>query len=235
VAQAATSRHRPPAATAANLLVLTARRPERFHMSHRTGLQSVSRILLALPALACAAFAANPYLSLPDEKPVTREFTGKQWDNEKEDSPGDTPLTAQVTTVRLEKMEWGEIYRITFKTNPAAAAEQIGSYYLLVTDNEILRLDSEDMDREIRVIRAMKKQPKFEKADVLALSKGKIRYSEGPWTTEVKISGATCSHTAWHDGAGHFSTCVWKKGAGLVEIAAGRGADLSGYRLKAKP
>jgi hypothetical protein len=206
-----------------------------FRMSHGTRLRMVSSAILAFMALPVVAAAANPYLALPDDRPVTREFTGTQWDNEKEDSPGETPLTAQVTTMRLEQMEWGAIYRITFKTNPANAAEQIGTYYLLVSDNEILHLESADMDREIRVIRGMKKQPKFEKGDVLAVSKGKIRYDDGPWTTEVKIAGATCSRMTWHNGAGHFSTLVWKKGAGLIELAAGRGADLSGYRLKAKP
>ena len=187
-----------------------------------------------MASFACPLGAANPYLSLPDDKPVTREFTGKQWDNDKVDSPAETALTAQVTTVRLEKMSWGEIYRITFKTKPPEAGEEIGAHYLLVTDNEILHLMSEDMDREIRVIREMKKQPKFDKGDVLALTKGKIRFDDGPWTTEVKIEGNTCSKMAWHNGAGHFSTYVWKKGAGLVEIASGRGADRSGYRLKAK-
>ena len=201
----------------------------RFRINDR-----LASVLVALLSGVSAAIAANPYLSLPDDKPVTREFAGKQWDNDKEDAPGETPLTAQVTTARLEKMAWGEIYRITFKTKPAAAGDKIGTHFLLVTDNEVLHLISEDMDREIRVIRGMTKQPRFDKGDVLALSKGKIRFSDGPWTTEVKIEGDKCTKMAWHDGAGHFSTYVWKKGVGLVEIASGRGADLSGYRLKAK-
>ena len=32
----------------------------------------------------------------------------------------------------------------------------------------------------------------------------------------------------------HFSRMAWKKGAGLVEVAMGRGAELTGYELKLK-
>jgi len=32
--------------------------------------------------------------------------------------------------------------------------------------------------------------------------------------------------------SGHFTKVVWKKGVGLVEYAAGYGAERDGYRLK---
>lgn len=194
--------------------------------------------LLALLASAVCALGANPYLHLTDDQPVTREFKGVEWDqdrlgiNDKGDGGKRGPLAATVTTLRLETMPWGEIYRITFKVTPAASERNIGPHYLLVTDNEILELSSADMDREIRVIREMKKQPRHEKTDVVALTKGALKFKEGLWVTEITIKGDTCFNRRWHDGSGHFSRMVWKKGAGLVEVAAGQGAELTGYELK---
>ncbi len=196
------------------------------------------KTLVALLASVVCALGANPYLHLSDDQPVTREFTGVEWDqerlgiNDKGDGGKRAPLAATVTTLRLETMPWGEIYRITFKVTPAASERNIGPYYLLVTDSEILRLSSEDMDREIRVIRGMKKQPRYDKDDVEALSKGALKFKEGPWVTEITIKGDTCFRRSWHDGSGHFSRMVWRKGAGLVEVAAGQGAELTGYELK---
>ncbi|MEO6740161.1 MAG: hypothetical protein ABIP20_07910 [Chthoniobacteraceae bacterium] len=194
--------------------------------------------LVALLASAVLALGANPYLHLPDDKPVVREFKGEEWDqdrigiNEKGDGSRRAPLFATVTTIRLETMPWGEIYRITFRVLPAASERNVGPYYLLVTDNEILQLNSVDMDRELRVIRAMKKQPRFEKADVVALTKGALKFKDGPWVTEVSLKGGGCHYQRWHDGSGHFGRMVWRKGEGLVQVAMGRGAELTGYDLK---
>ena len=194
--------------------------------------------ILALLVSVVSALGANPYLHFADDKAVVREFTGEEWDqerlgiNDKGDGGKRAPLAATVTTLRLEAMPWGEIYRITFKVTPAASERNIGPYYLLVTDNEILHLNSADMDREIRVIRGMKKQPRYDKEDVDALTKGALKFKEGPWVTEISIKGDACFNRRWHDGSGHFSRMVWKKGAGLVEVAMGRGAELTGYELK---
>lgn len=196
------------------------------------------KLLFALFASVVCAHGANPYLHLPDDQPVTREFVGEEWDQDRIgiDAKGDAakraPLSATVTTLRLETMPWGEIYRITFKVTPAASERNIGPYYLLVTDNEILVLNSADMDWEIRVIREMKKQPRYEKGDVSALTKGTLKFREGMWITEVKPKGDTCRRESWHDGSGHFSRMVWKKGAGLVEVAMGYGAERTGFELK---
>jgi hypothetical protein len=192
---------------------------------------------LALLALSFPALAANPYLHLPDETPVTRTFTGEAYDNNGEDAKPELqgPISAEVTTARLAKMEWGEIYKITFKTKPPILAERLGEMFLLVTDHEILQLASEDIPREIKVISEMKKQPKYDREDVLALSQKGLKYQEGKWITEVKIKGDICERTAYHDGNGNFATKRWQKDQGLIEIAAGQGADREGYRLKLKP
>lgn len=199
------------------------------------------RPLVALLASAAFALGANPYLHLPDDQPVVREFKGEEWDqdrlgvNEKGDGAKRAPLTATVTTLRLETMPWGEIYRITFRVLPAASERNVGPFYLLVTDNEILELNSADMDREIRVIRGMKKQPRFDKADVAALTKGSLKFKEGQWVTEITIKGDTCHNERWHDGSGHFGRMIWRRGEGLVGVAMGRGAELTGYDLKLLP
>ena len=196
------------------------------------------KTLIILLASAAFALGANPYLHLPDDKPVVREFKGEEWDqdriglNEKGDGSKRAPLSATVTTLRLETMPWGEIYRITFRVLPAASERNVGPYYLLVTDNEILELNSADMDRELRVIRAMKKQPRFEKADVGALTTGALKFKAGPWVTEITIKGDTCHNERWHEGSGHFSRMLWRKGEGLVQVAMGQGAELTGYDLK---
>ena len=196
------------------------------------------KTLIVLLASAALALGANPYLHLPDDKPVVREFKGEEWDqdrigiNEKGDGSKRAPLSATVTTIRLETMPWGEIYRITFRVLPAASERNAGPYYLLVTDNEILELNSADMDREVRVIRGMKKQPRFDRTDVVALTKGALKFKEGQWVTEISLKGGGCHCERWHDGSGHFSRMLWRKGEGLVQVAMGRGAELTGYDLK---
>ena len=90
------------------------------------------KALLPLLASAVCALGANPYLHLPDDRPVTREFAGEEWDQERIgiDNAGQqsrrAPLSATVTTLRLETMPWGEIYRITFKVLPAASERNVG-------------------------------------------------------------------------------------------------------------
>ncbi len=192
------------------------------------------KIAAALLAFASAAIAANPYLSLPDEKPVERKFTGTEWGDEVEIPAGKeaAPYAATVTTRRAAVMDWGAIYEIAVKPAPPSKREA-ESLWFLATDGQILRLNGEDMAKDVAAISAMKKQPAFEKSDVWGLTKGTIKYTEGPWTTEITVKGDTTSRKSWHDGSGHFGTIVWKRGSGLAEYAQGRGAMAEGFRLKA--
>lgn len=189
------------------------------------------KALLAWLALCLPALAANPYLALPDDQPVTRQFSGREWGDEVELPAGkeSAPFQAKVTTQRVASMSWGAIYKISFES---ASKRSIEPYWFLATDREILLLDGADMDRDIRIIQAMKKQPKFQPRDVWALSKGKLKLTEGPWTTEISLRGDTCMRQALHDGSGHFGRVVWKKSEGLVEIAQGRGSMADGFELK---
>lgn len=192
------------------------------------------KIALALLNFAGTALAANPYLSLPDDQPVERKFTGTEWGDDVEIPAGKeaAPYSATVTTRRAAAMTWGAIYEIAVKPLPPSKREA-ETLWFLATDGQILRLAGEDMARDVAIISAMKKQPAYEKSDVWGLTKGSIQYTEGPWTTEISVKGDTTARKSWHDGSGHFGTIVWKRGAGLAEYAQGRGAMAEGFRLKA--
>src|SRR5437764_109671 len=62
--------------------------------------------------LPVGAFAANPFLDAPDDKPVSAKFRGTEWSDEV--SAGEIPLTARVVTTRVAKMPWGAILKIEF-------------------------------------------------------------------------------------------------------------------------
>jgi hypothetical protein len=181
------------------------------------------RALLCCLSLAATALAENPYLAHKNDAPVIRQFSGKEWGDDLEIPEGkeSIPFRAQVTTQRVAAMPWGAIYKVSFEPSSKRA---ITPYYFLATDGEILLLASEDMEREIGVIRAMRNQPKFEKSDVWGLTKGHLKWTEGPWTTEVTVRGDACRRAAFHDGSGHFGRVEWKRGIGLVEFSMGRGA-----------
>ena len=185
--------------------------------------------------LALTALAENPYLHHKDDAPVTRQFSGKEWGDDLEVPPGkdSVPFQAKVTTQRVASMPWGAVYKITFDAAPSK--RELSPYYFLATDGEILLLASEDMEREIRVISGMTKQPKFEKSDVWGLTKGSLKVSDGPWTTNITVRDGVCLRQAIHDGSGHFGRVEWRRGHGLVELAMGRGAMADGFELKWRP
>lgn len=187
------------------------------------------KIFAALLSLAAAAPGANPYLDLKDDQPVAAEYSGKEWGDEIQ-APTEEGIdfNAKVTMQRLAAMPWGQVVRVSFEPKGTRKIEPI---HLLVTDNEILQLVSENMDREVKVISEMKKQPKFERTDVRALSKGTLTISDSPWTTKVTIKNGVCTYLTSHH-SGHFTKFVWKKGAGLVEYGQGQGAAADGFRLK---
>src|SRR5438552_10519678 len=67
-------------------------------------------ILTVSILLTRSAYAANPFLAAPDDKPVTAEFRGTEWgDNISQE---EIPLTARLVTTRVAKMPWGAIFKI---------------------------------------------------------------------------------------------------------------------------
>src|SRR5216117_2231663 len=181
--------------------------------------------------LPVGAFAANPFLDAPDDKPVSAKFRGTEWSDEIQEE--ELPLTARVVTTRVAKVPWGAIFKIEFMDLKSRAPKkrEIRPDYFIVTDDRIVLLNEEDNDTAVKKLSAMDKPPTFEDGDVRGISSGKLDHEEGPWTTTIEVKGDECTYLASHN-SGHFSKIVWKKGVGLVEYASGYGARADGYRLK---
>ncbi len=181
--------------------------------------------------LPVGAFAANPFLDAPDDKPVSAKFRGTEWSDEI--SAGEIPLTARVVTTRVAKMPWGAILKIEFADLKSRSPKkrEIRPDYFIVTDDLIVLLHEENNDAAIKKISAMDKPPEFDPGDVYGITTGKFNREDGPWTTTIELKGDECTYLASHN-SGHFTKVVWKKGVGLVEYASGYGAMKDGYRLK---
>ena len=183
-------------------------------------------VLVAVPA-----FAANPYLDAKDDKPVSADVRGTEWNDEY--IKGDTSLTMRMVTTRVASMPWGAIFKIEF-TDPKSRAEQkreILPLYFVATDDRIVLLNEENNDAAAKKISTMEKPPDFEQGDIRAIDKGKMKFEEGPYTTEIEAKGDVCTYSTSHN-SGHYTKFVWKKGAGLVEHASNFGAAKDGYHLK---
>jgi hypothetical protein len=181
--------------------------------------------------LSVSAYAANPFLDAPDDKPISAKFRGTEWGDEI--GQDEIPLTAGVVTTRIAKMPWGAIFKIEFNDLKSRAEKrrEIRPDYFIVTDDRIVLLNEEDNEDAAKKISTMDKPPTFEDGDVRGITSGKLDHEEGPWTTTIEVKGDVCTYLASHN-SGHFAKIVWKKGAGLVEYASGYGAHADGYRLK---
>src|SRR5215469_1227239 len=166
-------------------------------------------------------FAANPFLDAKDDKPVSANFRGTEWNDEftEHDIPHDIPLTARVITTRIAKMPWGAIFRIEFTDAKSRAPEEHEippPRYFIVTDDRIVLLNEEDQDAAAKKISAIEKPPEFEPNDVYGITTGSFEHQEGLWKTTINLKGNVCIYDANHP-SGHFTKVVWKKGVGLVE------------------
>jgi hypothetical protein len=198
-------------------------------MKDMTG-QKLGVILFWLAA-TIAARAANPFLSAPDDQPVSAKFRGAEWgDNIAQEEIG---LSARIVTTRLAKMSWGEIYKVAFTDIASRAREprKIAPDYFIVTDDQIILLNEEKNEAAIKKLSALEKAPEFEKRDIYGITQGAFEFTEGPWETTIELKGDLCIYQANHD-SGHFKKVVWKKGVGLIEYSAGSGAVADGFRLK---
>lgn len=180
---------------------------------------------------AASVYAANPFLVASNDEPVTANFAGTEWGDNI--SRGEIPLKARVITRRLAKMSWGAIFKIEFVDlkSRATEARKIDPEYYIVTDDRIVLLNDEKIDKAIGRISAMEKAPEFEPGNVYGIASGKFNREEGPWTTTIEIKSHRCIYLASHN-SGHFKKIVWKKGVGLTEYSMGYGAMADGFRLK---
>jgi hypothetical protein len=181
--------------------------------------------------LPAAVYAANPFLSAPDDKPVPAKFRGTEWGDEIRQD--EIPLTARIVTTRVAKMSWGAIFKIEFTDLESNAPQkrEIRPDYFIATDDRVVLLNEEDNDAAVKKISALDKPPEFEAGDVYGITAGKFSHEDGLWKTTISLKGDLCVYDSSHP-SGHFKKIVWKKGVGLVEYASGSGAHADGFRLK---
>ena len=193
----------------------------------------VARALLLISStlLAGRALAANPFLDAKDDKPVSANFRGTEWNDENID--GDIPLTARVVTTRVAQMPWGAIFKIDFVDLKSRAPQQreIRSEYLIATNDRIVQLLEDNNDEAVKKIAAMDKPPAFEENDICGISSGHFKHQETLWQTKIDVKGDLCVFDSSHP-SGHFRKIVWKKGVGLVQYDSGYGAAKDGWKLK---
>jgi hypothetical protein len=184
----------------------------------------------SLLASVCA-YADNPFLAAPDDKPVWANFRGTGWGDEIQQE--EIPLTARIVTTRLAKMPWGAIFKIEFTDlkSDAPQKREVRPDYFIVTDERIVLLNEEDNDAAVKKISTLDKPPEFEQSEIYGITSGRLNYEDGAWKTTISVKGDLCVYDASHP-SGHFKKVVWKKGVGLVEYASGYGAHADGFRLK---
>ncbi len=190
----------------------------------------MTAIAMSFVASVCAD-AANPFLSAPDDKPVSAKFQGTEWGDEIQQE--EIALTARVVTTRLAEMPWGAIFKIEFTDIKSRAPQkrEIRPDYFIVTDDRIVLLNEEDNEAAVKKISAMDKPPEFEPGEIYGITTGKFNHEDGLWKTTISLKGDLCVYDSSHP-SGHFKKIVWKKGVGLVEYASGYGAHADGFRLK---
>lgn len=188
-------------------------------------------LLMSSSLLAAREFATNPFLDAKDDKPVSANFKGTEWNDENID--GDIPLTARAITTRSAQMPWGAIFKIEFVdlTSGASEKRQIGPDYFIVTDDRIVQMLEENNDEAVKKISAMDKPPAFEENDICGISSGHFKHQETLWQTKIDVKGDLCVFDSSHP-SGHFRKIVWKKGVGLIQYDSGYGAAKDGYKLK---
>jgi hypothetical protein len=193
-------------------------------------------VLLLVAFLRCGLFpanshAANPFLSVPNDKPVSAPFRGTEWGDEI--GPKDLPLSAKVVTTRIAQAPWGAIFKISFENivSKADPKRELQPVYYIVTDDEILLLNEEDNMAAAQKLAAEAKPPTFDPTYVQGISKGTRKSSDKLTETSIVVKGNRCTYS-WSHNSGHFTTVIWQKGVGLIEYAQGRGARADGYRLK---
>lgn len=194
------------------------------------GLAAVATLLGAL-LVATSAWAANPFLSAADDQPVGANFAGTQWGDAI--AEGERPLSARVVTRRLAELPFGAVFKIDFieVADKGAPPRGLTPWYFLATDSEIAVITDENPGEVIARLKRLTKAPPLAPQDVYGISRGSRTYKPDKLAVaRLTVTGARCVYK-WTHAAGHFTTLVWQRGVGLVEIAQGRGARADGFRL----
>ena len=94
-------------------------------------------VILMVILFSVSTYAANVFLDVPNDQPVSTTFRGKEWGNDIDQE--EIPLTARVVTTRIAKMPWGAIFKVEFTDLKSQAVKQreIRPDYFIVTDDRI--------------------------------------------------------------------------------------------------
>lgn len=190
----------------------------------------VAAILVSALLFATSAWAANPFLSAADDQPVGANFTGTQWGDAI--AQGERPLSARVVTTRLAQLPFGAVFKIDFieVADQGAPPRRLAPWHFLVTDGEIAVIKDENPGEVIARLKRLPKAPLVAQ-DIYAISRGSRTYKLDKLSVaRLTVTGARCVYK-WTHNAGHFTTLVWQRGVGLIELAQGRGARADGFRL----
>ena len=191
----------------------------------------VAAILLSALLFATSAWAANPFLNAADDQPVGANFTGTQWGDAI--AQGERPLSARVVTTRLAQLPFGAVFKIDFieVADQGAPPRRLAPWYFLATDGEIVAIKDENPGAVIASLKRLAKAPPRVAQDIYAVSRGSRTYRLDKLSiARLTANGARCIYK-WTHNAGHFTTLVWQRGVGLIELAQGRGARADGFRL----
>ena len=196
-------------------------------MNHRVQICIMTMSIL----LSVSVLGANPFLDAKNDKPVSANFHGTEWNDENID--GEIPLIARIVTTRIAQMPWGVIFKIEFVDLKSRAPEkrEIRPDYFIVTNDHIILLNEENNDEAAKKIAGMEKPPAFEEDNVYGITTGHFIHQEGLWKTTISLKGDLCVYDSVHP-SGHFRRIVWKKGVGLMQYDSGYGAAEDGFRLK---
>ena len=161
----------------------------------------------------CAAIyvhAANPFLDAQDNKPVSARFRGAEWGDDI--SQEEIALAARVFTTRIARTPWGTIFKIEFVDLKSRAPQprKIEPDYFVVTDDQIVLLNEENMPDAIKRLSVAEKPPKFEPGDIYSITRGKFDHEDALWKTTIRLKGDLCVYEASHP-SGHFKKVVGKK------------------------
>src|ERR1700751_6029002 len=100
----------------------------------------VATMMIAI-LLSAFTYAANPFLDAKDDKPVSANFRGTEWNDE--NIQDEIPLTARVITTRVAKMPWTSVFKIEFTDLKSRASKkrELPPNYFIATDDRIVLLN----------------------------------------------------------------------------------------------
>ncbi len=188
-------------------------------------------VLLCALLVATAARAANPFLHAADDQPVAANFTGTEWGDDI--ANGERPFSARVVTTRLAELPFGAVFKIELieVADKAAPPRRLSPWYFLATDSEIAVIKDADPAAVIARLQQLAKAPPLVPPDVYGISRGSRTYRIDKLSVAKLTVTGDRSIYKWTHSAGHFTTLIWQRGVGLVELAQGRGARADGFRL----